>query len=114
MNRLDFFACKWCVTYRWKVVDEGYNFVLDFISISDLHTKVRGSKVARDPTLTISRLTFGSLRIKCHLDVSLVERHIVYYKGEGGGFPQVRTVVSFVSPSVPMVCPSTKSVPTMH
>jgi hypothetical protein len=24
---------------------------------------------------------------KCHLDVGLVERHIVYYKGEGDGFP---------------------------
>ncbi len=23
---------------------------------------------------------------KCHLDVGFVERHIVYYKGEGGGF----------------------------
>jgi hypothetical protein len=27
---------------------------------------------------------------KCHLDVGLVERHIVYYKGEGGGFPKSR------------------------
>jgi hypothetical protein len=26
---------------------------------------------------------------KCHLDVGLVERHIIYYKGVGGGFPQV-------------------------
>jgi hypothetical protein len=34
-------------------------------------------------------LILGSLEIKCHLDVSLVERHKVYYKGEGGGFPQV-------------------------
>jgi len=24
---------------------------------------------------------------KCHLDMGLVERHKVYYKGEGGGFP---------------------------
>jgi hypothetical protein len=24
---------------------------------------------------------------QCHLDVGLVERHKVYYKGEGGGFP---------------------------
>jgi len=26
-------------------------------------------------------------RTKCHLDVGLMERHIIYYKGEGGGFP---------------------------
>jgi hypothetical protein len=40
-----------------------------------------------------------SLRIKCHLHVAPMERHRVYYKGEGGGFPQVRAVVSFVSPN---------------
>ncbi len=50
----------------------------------------------------------------CHLDVGLVERHKVYYKGEGGGFPQVWVVVSFVSSNLPVVRPSTKSVPTMH
>jgi hypothetical protein len=31
-----------------------------------------------------------------HLDVGPVERCIVYYKGEGGGFPQVQAVVSLV------------------
>ncbi len=51
---------------------------------------------------------------KYHLDVGLVERHIVYYKGEGGGFPQVRAVVSLVSPSLPVVRPSTKSASTLH
>jgi hypothetical protein len=29
-------------------------------------------------------------------------KHRVYYKGEGGGFPQVRAVVSLVNPSLPM------------
>jgi len=33
---------------------------------------------------------------KSHLDVGPVERCRVYYKGEGGGFPQVRAVVSLV------------------
>jgi hypothetical protein len=28
-----------------------------------------------------------------------MERHKVYYKGEGGDFPQVRAVVSLVNPS---------------
>jgi hypothetical protein len=40
-----------------------------------------------------------------------------YYKGEGGGFPQVQVVVSFVSlvsPSFPVARPNTKSAPTMH
>jgi hypothetical protein len=35
-------------------------------------------------------------------------------RGEGGGFPQVRSVVSLVSQSFPVVHPSTKSAPTMH
>ncbi len=35
---------------------------------------------------------------KSHLDVGSVASHRVYYKGEGGGFPQVRAVVSLVCP----------------
>ncbi len=62
----------------------------------------------------ISKLPFGSLGTKCHLDVGLMERHIVYYKGEGGGFSQVRAMVSLVSPSLLVACPDTKSVQTMH
>jgi len=57
---------------------------------------------------------FGSPGTKSHLDVGLVEMHIVYHKGEGGGFPQVRAVVSLVSPSLPVVYPNTKSASTMH
>jgi hypothetical protein len=64
--------------------------------------------VARVPVVGISRLPFGSPRTKCHLDMGLVERHTIYYKGEGGGFPQVLTVVSLVSSSLPMARPSTK------
>jgi len=48
-----------------------------------------GPKVAGIPILAISKLPFGSPRTICHLDVGLVKRHKVYYKGEGGGFPQV-------------------------
>jgi len=31
-----------------------------------------------------------------NLDVGFMERYKVYYKGEGGGFPQVRDVVSLM------------------
>jgi hypothetical protein len=64
--------------------------------------------------LAISGLPFGSLETKCHLDVGLIERHKIYYKGEGGDFPQVRAVVSLVGPSLLVVRLSTKNVPTMH
>jgi hypothetical protein len=40
--------------------------------------------------------------------VGAVERHIIYYMGEGGGFPRVRAVVSLVSLGLPVACPSTK------
>jgi hypothetical protein len=43
-----------------------------------------------------------------------MERHWVYYKGEGGGFPQVRAVLSLVSLNLPMVRPRTKSAWAMH
>jgi hypothetical protein len=66
------------------------------------------------PTLGILRVPFGSLETKCHLGVGLVAKHKVYYKGEGGGFPQVQAVVSLVSLSLPVACPSTKSAQTMH
>ncbi len=55
---------------------------------------------------------YGNFRTpmtKCHLDVGLMERHKVYYKGEGGGFHQIWVVVSFVSPSLLVVHPITKS-----
>jgi hypothetical protein len=45
-----------------------------------------GPKGAIVPTLEISGFPNGSPGTKCHLDVGLVERHKVYYKGEGGGF----------------------------
>ncbi len=53
------------------------------------------------PTSIISGLPFGSPETKCHLDVGLMERRRVYYKGKSGGFPQVWAVVSLVSPSCP-------------
>jgi hypothetical protein len=59
-------------------------------------------------TRTISRLLLGSLEIKSHSDVGVVERCREYYMGEGGGFPRVWALVSLVSPESPVACPSTK------
>jgi hypothetical protein len=80
-NRPDFLVCKWRATYHWKALNKGYNFDLYRISIRDLHTKFWGPKVVGVPILRISRLPFGNHGTKCHLDVGLVERHILYYKG---------------------------------
>ncbi len=62
----------------------------------------------------ISRLPLGSLTTKCHLDVGPMTSHILYYKGEGGGFPQGRAVPSLLSLSLPVARPNTKSVSIMH
>jgi hypothetical protein len=64
--------------------------------------------------LTILRLPFESPRTKCHLDVGLVKKQTIYYKGEGVGFPQVWAVVSFVSPNLHVTRPNTKNVSIMH
>jgi hypothetical protein len=48
---------------------------------------------------TLSGLHFGSPNKMCHSDVASVTSHREYYMGEGGGFPQVRAVVSLVCPS---------------
>jgi hypothetical protein len=80
---------------------ENYNFVSDHISIGGLLAKLWGSKVARVPTWAISGFPLGSLETKNHLDVSSVASHEVYYKGEGGGFPQVRAVLNLVCPCCP-------------
>jgi hypothetical protein len=63
-NRPDFLACRWRATYRWKALDEGYNFALDLISIWRLHTKLWRLKVAKVLTLAILGLPLGSPGIK--------------------------------------------------
>jgi hypothetical protein len=59
----------------------------------------------------ISRLPLGSFETKSHLDVAPVERCREYYKGEGGGFPEVRAVASL---KLLVIRPNTKNVQTMH
>jgi hypothetical protein len=89
------------VRYRWKALNEGYNFASDLITIGGLHKKLCALKVGGVRVVAISGLSLGSPRTKNHLDLALVERHRIYYKGEGGGFPRVRAVVSLVCSSYP-------------
>jgi len=84
----------------------GLQLCFGLISIRCLHAKLWVLKVARVP--------LENLRTKCHLDVGLVERHKVYYMGEGGGFPQVWAMVSIVSPNLSMANLNIESAPTMH
>jgi hypothetical protein len=107
-NWPDLLSCRRRATYRWKALDESYNFASDRISIRGLLAKLWGSKVPGVPASGISGLPRGSPvgvpgvpGEKSYLDVGPVERCRVYYKGEGGGFPQVRAVVSLVCPCCP-------------
>jgi hypothetical protein len=113
-NLPDFLMCRWRATYRWKALDKSYNFALDCIVIWSFHTKLQAPKVVRVPVVGIMGLPLGNPKTNCHLDAGLVQRHKVYYKGEGGGFPQFRAVVSLVSLNLLVARPSTKSAQTMH
>jgi len=100
-NRPDLFSYRGRATYRWKDLDKRYNFDLYRTSIGGLIAKLWGSKVTGVPVGGISGLPLGSPGKKSHLDVASVESYRVYYKGEGGGFPQVRAMVSLVCPCCP-------------
>jgi hypothetical protein len=67
-------------------------------------------KVLGVQTGTVLGLPLGSFGTKGHLDAAPMEWCIVYYMGEGGGFPRVQAVVSQMSPELPMACPSTNGV----
>jgi hypothetical protein len=45
-NLPDFPVYRWFDTYRWKVLNKGYNFALDLTSIETLHAKLWAFKVA--------------------------------------------------------------------
>jgi hypothetical protein len=106
-QELPWFLCVQVLCYIcWKAFDEGYNFALNLT--------LWASKVAGVPILGISKLPLGSPRTKWHLSVGPVARHKVYYKGEGGGFPQVRVVVSLVNPCLLVARPCTKNALILH
>ncbi len=87
-NRPEILGCRRRATYRWKALDESYNFASDRTSIRGLLAKLWGSKVPKVPQGGISGLPAGSPGKKSHLDVVSAERHKEYYKGEGGDFPE--------------------------
>jgi hypothetical protein len=64
-----------------------------------LQSGVMAVQSSGSPAGTISGLHFGSPGYLCHSDVASATSRREYYMGEGGGFPRVRAVVSFVCPS---------------
>jgi hypothetical protein len=72
-NRPDLLSCRGCATYRWKALNENYNFALDRTSIGGLLAKLWGSKFVGVPTGGISGLPLGSPGKNSHLDVASME-----------------------------------------
>jgi hypothetical protein len=76
--------------------------LLETASRSKVFSQSYGDPKSRESSLAGFRdFHSGVSGEKSHLDVSSVASHRVYYKGEGGGFPQVRAVVSLVCPCCP-------------
>jgi hypothetical protein len=86
----------------------GYNFSSDIILIRGMHIKLWACKIPKVPNLGISRLLARSPGTKWHLGASLMSKHKIYYKGEGGGFPQVWALVSLMNMWLLVVHPCTK------
>jgi hypothetical protein len=113
-NHPNFFMCRWRATYCWKFFNENYNFSSNLILIRGIHVKLWALKIVGVPVVGISGLPLGSLGTKWHFGAHAMARHKIYYKGEGGDFPQICVVVSFMNPSLPMARPNTKSALTLH
>jgi hypothetical protein len=59
-NRPEILGCRQRATYRWKALDESYNFASDRTSIRGFLAKLRGFKVPGVPQGGISGLPRGS------------------------------------------------------
>ncbi len=92
------------------MLKENYKIASDLIPIQGLSKKLWVPKVPGVQTGIVSGLLLESPGKKCHSDVASTESCIEYYMGEGGDFPQVRAVVSKVSPMSFVACPNTKRV----
>jgi hypothetical protein len=85
-------------SYRWGLqlcfkLHLNWNFTHKFMGPQSWDSP----KVVGVPILGILGLPLGIPGTKWHLGAGPVARHRVYYKGEGGGFPQVWAMVSLVS-----------------
>jgi hypothetical protein len=107
-NRPDPDVCRSGATWIWKALKESYKIALNLIPIQGLSKKLWMPKIPRVQTGTILGLLLGNPKKKCHSDVAFARSCRKYYKGEGGGFPQVRAVVSQVNPSCSWLVPTPK------
>jgi len=82
-------VCRKSATWHWKALEESYNFGSDLAPIGSCNWEIWAPKVPGLQPGTVSGLLLGSSGKKSHLDVASAESCIIYYMGEGGGFPRV-------------------------
>jgi hypothetical protein len=111
-NHFELHEFGWRVTYHWKDLNKSYNFSLNFISIRGLHKELQASKVPIVLISKISRLPSWESWDKMTFWVRPMANQRKYYKGEGGGFPQVQVVMNFGSLCMPVAHMCTKSIST--
>jgi hypothetical protein len=88
-NRLKLHECRFHATYHWKAIDEIYNFALNLTSIKGLQKKLQASKFLGVPILKNLGLPTWETEDKMTFGHNPHGYHKEYYKGEGGGFPQI-------------------------
>jgi hypothetical protein len=110
-NRPNFLA------FRWRAISVG-NLLTRTITLfqsssqSKVYKQSYEAPKLREPQLWKFRDShLGVLRQN---DIWIPAMHMIYYKGEGGGFPHVRAMVSLMSLSLFVARHSTKNAPTMH
>jgi len=93
-----------CATWRWKDLDEGYNFGSDLVAIQLCSRELWRFKVPGVPP--------GQFRDNlCHLNVAPTGRRRVYYREYGGGIlPSPGRGVS-CGPKCPWLVPTPNGVP---
>jgi len=109
-----FLACRWRATYCWKVLNEGYNFALDFISIWGLHTKLSGSKSWESQIWQFRDSHLGILGQKAIWMWASWRSTKYTIRGKVVASPKSGLWWILWVQVCSWFCPSTKSVPTMH
>jgi hypothetical protein len=80
-NRPDLFGCRQHATYRWKPLNENYNFASNYTS--EVCSQSYGAPKSQESRLVgFWDSNSGVPWEKSHLDVGPVERSRIYYKGE--------------------------------
>jgi hypothetical protein len=95
-NRPDLLVCRQCATYLEKLSTR-VTTLIQTTPRSEVCLQSYGVPKSWESRLVRFRDSHAGVPgEKSHLDVGRVERSKLYYKGEGGGFPQVRAVVSLL------------------